>query len=1024
MALRPGKVAIPFAGGIDTDTDAKQVAPIKLLDLQNAVFTKATTLVKRSGYRAYGSAIEAGGGDVANVKAIGARSDELILFTANGTYSRRPEADTWSLTGNPVSITARDSALVKTGTEQSSCDAATNGNVTVAAWVDSRGGIWWSVVEESTGRILRAASQLSTVGTQPRVVASGIFLHIYFADHAANVIWIAPVNINTPTLAVTPLQLTTDLTPLNVGYDVCPTTYGIDGGTANSPDTPTAIVWPSNVNTIRTAYVDPTGVLGSPLTSLPSVASVAVGAFSSNVNVGIAYSGTSGVGWSFSNNVGAFTDVARYDIDLATLDIITFSTPFSPTPSLRTHACVWVGPTLYVAIDDTEGAASERDSRIQLLTFTPPSTAVAVGAPFPIRGLSLASRAFLDNGIPYVFAVHEVPFFSVYLLIRLTDAAVVARMLPIIAHGVQDNGASTWTSSVTVDPTNSRRWRAPLLYNEQLEGLAGQFAETGIRWVGIDFDDSAAWQSQQLGAGLYLAGALPQHYDGDRWAEAGWHYAPDGTITATPSVGGGALVDGTYTYQVWYEEIDGQGEVHRGPTSVGTIITLLAQDTVTLTGPMYRATSRRRVRVCIARTEADGTELFRVTSLDPSATGPNGYILNDPTVDTWTFVDQMSDATLLTMDPLYTTGGILSNDPAPMAGGVLSVGKNRLFFTDPSDPTMVRYTQELEEGFAADFAAPLKLRQDPFGGAVIAIAILDDTVVPLRESAIYKFGGPGPLPNPTDDPATFTFTPSALVTSDVGCVDTRSVANTPIGFTFKSAKGIRLLGRDLKVIDIGSEVRAFDGQDVSAATLYPTEPRILFLTSSGSTLQYDYLRGQWSRFTNHAGIDAIVHGGLYHYLRADGRVFVETPGEYRDDNSHIPMVLEMAWLKMAGYLQGWQRVWYAQFLGEWKSSHTLRVRYRVNYEQQWSAPFDLDVDNNFTATPYGGGPYGGGPYGSTGSSVYQRRIHINRDCQSIQFQLQDVELTDVFGAAFELSELVITGGLKGPLYKLEATRSS
>jgi hypothetical protein len=100
------------------------------------------------------------------------------------------------------------------------------------------------------------------------------------------------------------------------------------------------------------------------------------------------------------------------------------------------------------------------------------------------------------------------------------------------------------------------------------------------------------------------------------------------------------------------------------------------------------------------------------------------------------------------------------------------------------------------------------------------------------------------------------------------------------------------------------------------------------------------------------------------------------------------------------------------------------VRFRLNYELQWSANFDLDVDGNFTASVYGSGAYGAGPYGSTGSSVYQRRIHIGKPCQAIQFQIQDVEQTANFGAAFELSELVLTGGIKGNLYKLEAARSS
>lgn len=1029
MALKPARLALPFQGGLSTDQDRKQVPAVKLLDLQNAVFTQETTLVKRNGYRALGQAIEAGGGNYSGALALGARDSELVLYTAAGTYSYRPIADNFALTGNPLSITAAERPIAKTGTEQSSCDAGGQNNVTVAAWVDSRGGIWWEVVEESTGRVLRAPAQLSTTGTQPRVIPVGtVFVHVYFANHTAHKIFVAVIDTTNPTAAVTPLELTADLTPSNVGYDVCTTTLNtVLGG--STPASPAAIVWANDTGGIRLGYVDPTGVIGSAATNLPPAIVAATFTPTAGNNMGVAYSASQGLGFATFRNDTPTLEAMVWNL------LLTVGSGTTPTPpigvSTRTTAVAWAGTRLYILVEDTTGATSERDTRLWAMYMdNAVGTAINVlPSPYPLRGLSMASRIFVDNGVPYAFAVHDVPFFSVYLLIRLTDGVVVSRTMPTAAHGTQVNGSSIWTSTASQDPTDTRKWRVPLLANVQLQALAGQFAETGAVWVTMDFADPNAWANEQLGRGLYLAGACPFHYDGDRWAEMGFHYAPDGVVSSVPAVGTGALTTGTYTYQFWYEETDTQGEVHRGPVSVGTTIVLTAgQNEVAITGPMYRATGRRNVRVCVARgTVGNADELFRVTSLDPTTVGTaNGYILNDKTVDTWTFTDRMSDDTLITQNPLYTTGGVLSNDPAPMAGGVLAVGRGRLLWTDPADSTMLRFTQQLAEGFAAEMAAPLRQRLDPNGGAISAIAIMDGAIYPFRETAVYVVGGPGPLPDPTVQTDTFAFTPGDVVTSDVGCTTPQSIATTPDGLIFKSAKGWRLIGRDRKMVDVGSDARAFDTQGVSAATLIPTGQRIVLLTgdAGGSSLLYDYQRAQWSRFTNHVGFDALILDGLYYYLRSDGRVFVETPGVYRDDSSHIPMVIEMAWLKMSGYLQGWQQVWHAQFVGEYKSAHTLRVRFRLNYELQWSAPFDLDVDNNFTATVYGSGAYGAGPYGSTGSSVYQRRIHVGKPCQAIQFQIQDVEQTANFGAAFELSELVLTGGLKGPLYKLEAARSS
>jgi len=1024
MALREATVTVQFAGGLTTDQDPKQVPATKLVDLQNAVFTKDTTLQKRTGYRALGQQIEAGGATYSGALGLGRRDNELLVYTSAGTYSYRPGSDTMALTGNPVSITSREYPLAKTSTEQSQGDAATNNNVTAVAWVDSRGGIWWSVLEESTKRLLRAPAQLAAVGTEPRVVSVGTgTVHIYYADHSLSRIWVAVVDTFNPTLAVAPAILVSDLSTAAIGYDVCPTNLDVVLG-GPTPAAPAAIAWPTSTSSVRVGYVDASGVIGSGGTSLPPAVTHAF-APAATSSMGVAWSSL-GVAAVASNPGTSTTSVAVFDPTL-TVQLLNSTSVVFAASTPRSHTLAWAGNRLYVLLDDTSGAASERDTRIRAFYYDSLIGPTLLTSPWPLRGLSLASNAFVDNGVAYVWATHDVPFFSIYLLIRIADGAAVARSMPTIAHGTQVNGSGTWRSSVSVDPTDARRWRTPLLYNEQLKALAGQFSETGMRWVTNDFSDANAWQSEQLGAGLYLAGACPLHYDGNRWAEAGFHYAPDGTITGTPAVGTGALTVGVYTYRIWYEETDAQGEVHRGPLSVGTAVTLTGgQNQVTLVGPMYRITSRSRVRVCVARSPVNDTsEFFEVTSRDvTTAGGVNGFILNDPTVDTWSIIDRLGDVSLLSRNPTYTEGGILSNDPAPMAGDVLAVGKGRLFFTDPADPTMLRYTQQIQEGFAVDFAELLKQRLDPAGGAISSIGIMDGAVYPFRETAVFVVGGPGPLANPAVSAETFAFTPGDLVTSDVGCIEPRSIAATPVGIVFKSKKGIRLLGRDRKVIDIGAEVTNFDEQDVTAATLVPKAQRIMFLTSEGSTLMWDYQRNQWSRYTNHAGLDALIVNDLYHYLRIDGRVFQETPNAYRDDNSHISMVLELAWLKMAGYLQGWQRIWYAQFLGAWRSRHTLRVRYRLDYERQWSAPFDLDVNSNYTITPYGDGPYGDGPYGASGSSVYQHRIHIGKPCQAIQFRVEDIEATDDYGASFELSELVLTGGMKGPLFKLGATRSS
>ena len=97
MALRKDSLAVTFAGGLNTKTDAKQVTIPKLLDLQNCVFTKDLTLSKRFGYGALGKQVDGSVATYSDARGLGARGNELVLFAGEQSYSHRESTDTWSL---------------------------------------------------------------------------------------------------------------------------------------------------------------------------------------------------------------------------------------------------------------------------------------------------------------------------------------------------------------------------------------------------------------------------------------------------------------------------------------------------------------------------------------------------------------------------------------------------------------------------------------------------------------------------------------------------------------------------------------------------------------------------------------------------------------------------------------------------------------------------------------------------------------------------------------------------------------
>lgn len=1085
MTINKAPLPIQFAGGVDTRTDSKQVVTAKLLDLQNAVFTKQATISKRNGYRALSTQIQANGGNIANARGLGERDGEVLLFTDKHCYSYRPSADLWSDSGEVAATIATTPPIARTGTAQTQPDVADRHGVRVIAWEDSRGGVWCSVIEIETGRILQGQIQLdaAVLARSPRCLPVDDVLHVLWTREDLGSIQIAVINPATPTASPLAATLTSDLGS--------PPTYDAESARLAAGFVPVGggkpgiVAWNQAGGGWRVGYIHGSGVLGSPLTGLPGVVTypdAVTGPMA--ITADWVIQGWVTVAWIS----GAAIVMARI-VNGVDLSPIQSYAQLGAGAAAYSRLTICTGKTPGIESTDQEmtlyWAAEIPGARTDLcaiesgsVVFASSPTAAMTST--VLRGHGLVSRAWyidpdlspaIDEvtglytlvGDVYVGISHTVRFFPYVAALRLSGNAgiaspnniIVARLLPGECTGSlmrsTGPGASAWTthlpSSLDVDQQDDEFWTRqhaiPLPYRIQLSSQNGdQFSEQGIKLATIDYD--APYQTAQLGRGLYLASAAPMHYDGDAWHEADFHCAPDygydtaGTpvdmTTAIAPVAGGSIANGTYLYAFAYEVVDAQGELHRGPVSVKMLVTMAGGPrSFSMAIPTCRLTRFGRVRIGVFRSEqgATGTddtiELFRVTSTDVTvSTGSNRYVLNDPTVDTVTFVDGLADSALKTREPLYTNGGILSNAPSPWGGGILAVGKSRLYWTDSTDPNILRYSQQIADDTALEAPVDLSLRKDPFGGDLTAIGVMDDTVIPFSETAVYVFSGPGPLADPDAAPEANAFTPVELVTTDVGCISAASVGQTPSGLTFKSAKGIMLLTRDRQIVNIGNDVQKYDGQNVVRSTLIPSAQRIVYLTDSGRTLMWDYNRNAWSTFTNHEGLDAVVVDNLYYYLRTDSRVFVETPGAYRDDNTRIPMLIETAWIHFAQYLQGWQRIIYAYFLGRFISAHTLSVRYRLNYDEAYSPAILNDVNANWNPSEFGAGPYGVGAYGGSGGSGtrYQRRIHLNRRCQAISFRIEDIEATDDFGASFELSELLLIGGGIGADFKPGAARSA
>lgn len=1071
MALQRQAVSLQFSGGVETKVDAKQVPAARLLDLQNATFVKATTLAKRNGYRSLGLAVEAQlPKTLTGLVGMATRDNETIVFDGARAYGRREEIDAWSDTGEVCSTVALHRELARTGTVQLGPDHATVDGLTAVAWEDGRGGVWASLVDANTGRIVVADTQLDALGQAPRCIAIGARLHILYAVTSSLRIYdvvVDPANVTGMPAATV---LVDNLSSTLPQYDAC-------FASASSPNYLGAgglIAWNLNGGGYEVGYVTESGQIGSTLTGFPSAAQFPAVVTTGPIAVAYDFLQSSiAVVFGTTGNV-----LAIQFSDPGGLSNVSGVTTLLFAPGALNRCAVAYAydgktdPIAWWTVEVDGGRADLCSVYTGAVSDDFGATTIVVGGGNRIlRGHQLASRAFADlnldpatpgigqTDIPvaeiasvYVCVVHPVQFYPYVAVARISGSVWGSRTI-VAARLLEGESAGTLPRAMLpsmqpINPTTlgwSRQIAFTLGYRIQLgtddtQASSSNFSEVGIRRVVLDFDSDLSYQTAQLGHGLYLAGGLLQHYDGARWAEATFHAAPDFAIgggAGAAETAGGSMTAATYNYQFLYEEIDNQGEIHPGAVSVPVqVVVAGSTSTVTIaTIPTCRLTSKKNVRISVWRSPGNQTgqpnqiPYYRVTGLDPTVTtGANCYLTNDPTVNFVSFTDALSDLALIAREPLYTNGGILSNDPTPCAGGAITTGKSRLYYTDPSDPNVVRFTQQLRDDTGAEESPGLFVRVDPYGGDIVALSVLDDAIVAHKQASTMVFGGPGP---DADGGASSQngFTLPQLLTSDVGCSSPRSVVQTPLGVMFATSKGIVLLGRDRQMdAAAGDAVYGYKDQIISRATLLPDRRQVVFLTAdpNGRTLLYDYEHQQWSTYTNHLGIDATVTDGSYVYVRTDGRVFRETIGQYADDNQHIPMLVSTAWLKMAGYLQGFQRVIHASAIGAYKSAHQLSMRFRIDYQEAWSEPILIDMAALYTGSSYGVGNYGVGNYDGDPvplGTVYQAKWHINRRCQSIAFEFTDVEDFATFGASFELSELMLTGGVLGPAFPVGAPRS-
>ena len=775
-----------------------------------------------------------------------------------------------------------------------------------------------------------------------------------------------------------------------------------------------------------------------------------------------------------SANFDSAVNVTAQTIDGFTYDV--FYQVYESAPSVFT---ISTGTTAASTTADLDYTWSNHHVRKNTFSY---STSTAGTASTIMRGVGLATKAFIQDQNVYINTIRESELYATYYVAK-SDGSIQSKISQNTAGSLLNSirkraGSSTafsnFDSGTNADAvyTVPSLSNAPTISSEKFltvtklqgviesgtEGTTNYYSLYGVNSTILDFNNEIVNQTEELAENLHFSGGQLKAYDGNALVEQNFNYPPEVlTLGAFGTATGGTDAfqrPGTesdfYRYKAIYVFTDAQGNIHRSGLSnqmtfeYASTSTATSISSVEVLIPSLPLTQKQDVYVELYRTEKNGT-LFYKLNANNSATTSQTFdpIVNQPTVDFISFSDKTPDSALISNEVLYTTGGVLENTSPPSCS-IVSSFKNRLFIAGLENKLELRFSKLLSSKVGVEMNDTLSILVSQVGGDITALKAMDDKLIIFKQNAIFYLAGDGPNNLGEQD----SFIEPQLISSDVGCAVKNSVVLTPFGIFFKTGKGIYLLTRALGLEYVGADVEDYNDLTITKGDIYPKDNEVRFLTSEGKALIYNYYRKFWGLYGNHRGDSSVVIGSDYYYVHKDGngnRVFKQNPEKYHDAGEPVELVLETGWINPF-MKQGAMRVYKMLILGDYYSPHKLKVSICYDYKDYYSQSKVIDV-NDYTEVYTYGDPdqeikstgvtkgFYGDPGGTTGThttaiayggkNVMQYQVRVDFDqqkCEAFQIKIESEQQAGELGRALGLSDLTFIVGTKGTEYKIKQSR--